>query len=74
MTLTKTGQIEAQRVVRSHRLWESYLDESVGLAPDHVHQTAERLEHLKLQPDAIAPFDPHGKPIPPSAAPSDAPS
>ncbi len=74
MSLTKSGQTEAQQVVRSHRLWESYLAESVGIAPDHVHQTAEVLEHLDLQPDAIAVFDPHGKPIPPPTAPSDSPS
>ncbi len=64
-SLTAAGKAEAQRVIRRHRLWESYLADQVGLAPDHVHETAERLEHLRLAPTGEPPTDPHGKPIPP---------
>lgn len=66
--LTDAGLAEAQRVIRRHRLWETYLAERVGLAPDHVHDTAEKLEHLLLQPGDVLGderIDPHGQPIPP---------
>ncbi len=71
--LTDRGRDVARGIVRSHRLWESYLVERGGLAPDHVHGTAMRLEHLTdsasgarfepPQPDS--PTDPHARPIPP---------
>ncbi|MBL0921722.1 MAG: metal ABC transporter permease [Phycisphaerales bacterium] len=68
--LTSRGRDEARRIVRSHRLWESYLVEEVGLKPDHVHDTAMRLEHLGDERDRIMPrsdrsADPHDRPIPP---------
>lgn len=44
--LTEQGRTEAKRVVRLHRLWESYLNEYMNIAPDHVHDSAEKLEHL----------------------------
>ncbi|MBK8915869.1 MAG: metal ABC transporter permease [Phycisphaerales bacterium] len=44
--LTAPGSAAARSVVRAHRLWEVYLSERLGLRPDHVHGTAERLEHL----------------------------
>jgi manganese/zinc/iron transport system permease protein len=69
LALTDEGRREAAAVVRRHRLWEAYLVDRAGLAPDHVHAAAERLEHLPatLPPDT-APTDPHGKPIPPADA------
>jgi len=71
--LTESGAARAARIVRSHRLWEAYLVDEVGLRPDHVHDTAMRLEHLRtgrkgvrLEPDrARAEVDPHDRPIPP---------
>jgi manganese/zinc/iron transport system permease protein len=74
LSLTDAGRSAAREIVRRHRLWESYLVERAGLSPDHVHQTAERLEHLRVRPTDGPPNDPHGRPIPspPSATP-DAP-
>ena len=70
--LTQAGRFAAQDLVRSHRLWESYLHEQAGVRPDHVHGSSEKLEHVtdrRLQ-DALAEQlraveDPHGHPIPP---------
>ncbi len=70
--LSPAGRREALRVVRHHRLIESFLFSSLGLAWDEVHVEAHRLEH------AISPVvgerlaaalgdptrDPHGDPIP----------
>jgi Mn-dependent DtxR family transcriptional regulator len=65
--LTESGVEFGRRVVRRHRLWEHYLVDEAGLAPDHVHDTAEQLEHLDTDPHADSPVDPHGRPIPPDA-------
>lgn len=46
ISLTNTGKSEAKRIVRLHRLWELYLNEYMNIAPDHVHDTAEKLEHI----------------------------
>jgi len=72
LTLTPAGRDRARTLVRTHRLWETYLVERLGLRPDHVHRTAESLEHLTsppmhalLTPDGATPaIDPQGKPIP----------
>lgn len=67
VVLTEAGEVAASDLVRRHRLWESYLVSEAGVAPDHVHPTAERLEHLPVrpEPDSGAPAtDPHGKRIP----------
>ncbi len=80
LALTGPGAVRATEVVRSHRLWESFLVEQAGLRPDHVHDTAMRLEHLRraadhqrLAPERVAGVrDPHDRPIPgepPSPAP-----
>jgi Mn-dependent DtxR family transcriptional regulator len=73
LSLTARGRGDAQRLVRSHRLWESYLHKHLGLPSDHVHGSAERLEHVTdpaLQDrlyDRVDRLDtdPQGKPIPP---------
>lgn len=65
LTLTKPGTIAAERILRKHRLWEHYLVGEAGLAPDHVHFTAEQLEHLDPSPPTGPKTDPHGHPIPP---------
>jgi manganese/zinc/iron transport system permease protein len=70
--LSETGRARAQTLVRSHRLWESYLVEHLGLPPEQVHDPAERTEHFIGQrmreqlaeqlTDAAT--DPHGRDIP----------
>jgi len=72
--LTDPGRREAAHLVRSHRLWESYLHEHVGVAADHVHGTAHRVEHIttpamqrKLDEATDEPSrDPHGRRVPPA--------
>jgi len=44
--LTDAGRDAARRLVRSHRLWEEYLQKHLNLPADHVHAPAERLEHV----------------------------
>jgi manganese/zinc/iron transport system permease protein len=72
ISLTEMGISEAMRVVRLHRLWELYLNESMNIAPDHVHDSAEQLEHL-ITPELEAmlehrlnfpTLDPHQETIP----------
>lgn len=71
VTLTPAGRERAAGVIRSHRLWETYLVHELGMRPDHVHEPAERLEHARTpKGEPIAPprgdtTDPHGHPIPP---------
>ncbi|GAB5496602.1 MAG: iron chelate uptake ABC transporter family permease subunit [Phycisphaerales bacterium] len=62
--LTNEGRGIAEQLVRKHRLWEDYLVRKAGVAPDHVHETAERLEHYDPTPIDGPDQDPHGKPIP----------
>ncbi|MEM1165501.1 MAG: metal ABC transporter permease [Planctomycetota bacterium] len=62
--LTTTGHAAAAKVVRRHRLWEHYLVDEAGLAPDHVHGPAEQLEHLATEPPRGPTIDPHGRSIP----------
>jgi manganese/zinc/iron transport system permease protein len=71
--LTDVGRREARELLRSHRLWESYLDRHLDLPPERVHGRAERIEHFTgpglqsaLASDLREPeVDPHGKAIPP---------
>lgn len=73
--LTVKGRRAALRVIRSHRLLETWLVESLGYSWDDVHGEAERLEHV-VSPDLERRIsralgnperDPHGEPIPTSA-------
>lgn len=67
--LTPRGREAARGLIRRHRLWEDFLHHEAGLAPDHVHEAAEWLEHLEISPKPGAnepELDPHGRPIPPS--------
>ena len=72
LRLTDRGRADGTNLVRSHRLWESYLHKHLHLAPDHVHPTAERLEHItdpsmqrELAQTTDQPrTDPQGKRIP----------
>lgn len=65
ISLTDQGTHAGAAVVRRHRLWETWLVDEAGVSPDHVHDTAERLEHLPPQPEIDPGVDPHGKAIPP---------
>ena len=44
--LTTEGIARGARITRLHRLWEVYLTEYVRIAPDHVHDDAESIEHV----------------------------
>ena len=43
--LLKKGEHEAIRMIRSHRIWEVFLEKYLGYTWDEVHQEAEHLEH-----------------------------
>ena len=70
--LTAAGKRAALRVVRRHRVLESFLTSQLGYDWDTVHQEAERLEHAASDEliDRMAAalghpaYDPHGAPIP----------
>jgi ABC-type Mn2+/Zn2+ transport system permease subunit/Mn-dependent DtxR family transcriptional regulator len=71
-TLTPEGEKLALKLIRSHRLWETYLAEKAGVGWEHVDEEAERLEH-NLPDDLVDEIDerlgfpdtdPHGAPIP----------
>jgi ABC-type Mn2+/Zn2+ transport system permease subunit/Mn-dependent DtxR family transcriptional regulator len=70
--LTPEGWQRACGIVRNHRLWELYLTNEAQVAADHVHEDAEKIEHV-LGDEAVrklertlsyARKDPHGKLIP----------
>ncbi|MGI8649391.1 MAG: metal-dependent transcriptional regulator [Rubrobacter sp.] len=73
-SLTERGRQEALRLVRRHRLIETFLLKHLGYTWQEVHEEADRLEHavsdefterlaeLLGHPDQ----DPHGDPIPTS--------
>jgi DtxR family transcriptional regulator, Mn-dependent transcriptional regulator len=69
--LTTEGEAMALRMIRSHRLWESYLTDKNILK--NIHSDAEEYEHFLTDEllDEIdeqlgyPQFDPHGSPIPP---------
>ena len=44
--LSPTGKIEARRVTRNHRLWETYLLHYADVAPQHIHHNADQIEHI----------------------------
>lgn len=44
--LTKEGFEKGKRITRLHRLWELYLSKYLRIAPDHVHEDAETIEHV----------------------------
>ncbi len=71
-SLTDLGRIEALRLVRRHRLIETFLLQHLGYSWQEVHEEAERLEHAVSDgfTERLAEFlghpghDPHGEPIP----------
>jgi ABC-type Mn2+/Zn2+ transport system permease subunit/Mn-dependent DtxR family transcriptional regulator len=74
--LSEAGIQQANKLVRAHRLWESYLVEKIGMDESEIHEEAERLEHhlsntLIDEVDQSLGYpekDPHGSPIPKSEA------
>lgn len=72
LALTEAGKEEARRLVRAHRLWETYLANEVGLSNEQIHEDAEIYEHILTDEvlDAVdktlgyPTLDPHGSPIP----------
>jgi len=71
LALTTEGATEGRRLVRSHRLWEAYLVNEVGLPSDHVHDPAHRVEHFldeSIDEEILRTLDttedPHGREIP----------
>ncbi len=79
LVLTAEGERNATRLLRSHRLWESYLS-NLGLPHDHTHVPADLLEHfidegLRERIDQElggSGVDPQGKPIPQERADGEA--
>lgn len=70
--LSEEGKERGKRVVKIHRLWELYLTTHLHIAPDHVHEDADTIEHL-LTPELEAELerlldypkqDPHKSEIP----------
>lgn len=72
LRLSASGLQKAQALVRTHRLWETYLVEELGLDADHVHPTAEIVEHVTkpgllkriAETSGLPQVDPHGRKIP----------
>lgn len=72
INLLSKGKNEAIKLVRKHRIWETFLYQIVGLPWYQIDEEAEKLEHSSSEdlidrleqilnyPD----FDPHGHPIP----------
>lgn len=70
--LSDAGFDHALKIIRKHRLWETFLVEKLGFGWDEVHDMAEQLEHIQSTElterlDAFLghpSHDPHGDPIP----------
>lgn len=70
--IKQTGVQAANKLVRAHRLWETYLVNQAGMNETEIHEHAERLEHI-LTDEVLDEVDhelgypktdPHGSPIP----------
>ena len=72
LKLTQEGEKLALKVLRKHRLWESFLHKVFDLSLLEIHREAELLEHQTsdFMAEKISQFlgnpsfDPHGDPIP----------
>jgi len=70
--LTEEGTLAALRILRRHRILETYLTRRLGYRWEDVHPEAERLEHaasdelIERMASALEnpSYDPHGAPIP----------
>ena len=67
-TLTSEGRRRATTLVRSHRLWEVYLEQHYPQDTHQLHHAASRLEHVTTEAMKLelgdADIDPHGSPVP----------
>ncbi len=71
-SLTEEGHTQVMRLVRRHRLIETFMLKHLGYSWEEVHEEAERLEHAVSNrfTERLAEFlghpshDPHGAPIP----------
>lgn len=70
--LSNEGYEKGKRITRLHRLWELYLTKYLRIAPDHVHEDADTIEHV-ITPELEARLeklleypksDPHASEIP----------
>jgi DtxR family Mn-dependent transcriptional regulator len=72
VSITENGRVIALKIIRKHRLWETFLVEKLHFNWDEVHEVAEQLEHIqsallitRLDEYLGHPsVDPHGDPIP----------
>lgn len=72
--LTEEGLAVALRIVRRHRIWETFVSQKLGYTGERVHELAEQLEHAcddefieRLYRYLGEPqVDPHGDVIPPA--------
>jgi len=72
ISLTAKGKMQAEALVRAHRLWETYQVNTMGLSEEEIHDEADRLEHLLTdelldevdEKLGFPEMDPHGSPIP----------
>lgn len=72
VSLTIKGRKNATNILRKHRLWETFLVNTLNFSWDEVHIIAEQLEHIQSEKliDELddfldkPKFDPHGDPIP----------
>lgn len=72
LSLTATGEKVALKLVRSHRLWETYITENNITDISDIHEDAEKFEHIlseelaeEIDRELGHPeTDPHGSPIP----------
>ena len=70
--LSEIGEKTALKIIRKHRLWETFLVNTLNFSWDEVHESAEQLEHVQApllinRLDEFLGFperDPHGDPIP----------
>ncbi len=70
--LSDEGRARAQKLVRAHRLWETYQVKQMGLKSDQIHDEADMIEHYLTEElldeiDETLGFpkkDPHDSPIP----------
>ena len=72
LELTQSGRSIAVKLIRKHRLWETFLYKHLNFTWDEVHEVAEQLEHIqssKLIEElnrflGFPKIDPHGDIIP----------
>ena len=70
--LTEQGAKRAKRIIRLHRLWEVYLFTCLDVQAEHVHKSAEEMEHFitpELEEELVLLLgdpktDPHNQEIP----------